>query len=312
MTERWNYRFFLKWAVALSIFALLGKMVWENWNQVKEASFTFRLLPFVVSTLLFVLSYFVQIWAWYLITLKCGVAIPIGETIESWLYSQMGKYLPGKVWLLLGRFYFYQSRGRPKGAITAALYFETVTMVTAAGLIFFFSFFISREARFLPQSPLWPGLLLTAALFFLHPKILQRILNVALRLLRRRPLSLSISYSAVLQIQGVCILSWAVGGIGFSLFVHSVFPVSARVFFFLAGALAISSTVGLLALFAPSGLGVREGILVYLLSTLMPSSIAVILSVLTRLWMTLIEIGMIGMVYLVGRFRKRMRERTYV
>jgi uncharacterized membrane protein YbhN (UPF0104 family) len=103
----------------------------------------------------------------------------------------------------------------------------------------------------------------------------------------------------------ICILSWIVGGIGFSIFIHSFFPMPSQHLLFLTGALAFSSTLGLIALFAPSGLGVREGALVYLLSSLMPGTIAVIISILTRLWMTLIEMGLIGMVYLVDLSRKK-------
>jgi uncharacterized membrane protein YbhN (UPF0104 family) len=78
--------------------------------------------------------------------------------------------------------------------------------------------------------------------------------------------------------------------------------VSPTYILFLTGALAISSTLGLIAIFAPSGLGVREGALVYILSFMMATPVAVILSILTRIWITLIEIGLIGMVYLIGRF----------
>ena len=129
------------------------------------------------------------------------------------------------------------------------------------------------------------------AFLFLHPKILQKIFNSILRLLKREPVAISISYPEVLWILGVCILSWVAGGIGFYFFVDGIFPVSSGDFLFLTGALAISSTLGLLVLFAPGGLGVREGVLVYLLSSIMPSPVAVVLSVLTRLWMTFIEIG---------------------
>jgi uncharacterized membrane protein YbhN (UPF0104 family) len=80
--------------------------------------------------------------------------------------------------------------------------------------------------------------------------------------------------------------------------------VSSKYIIFLTGALAISSTLGLIAIFAPSGLGVREGALVYLLSFMMATPVAVIISILTRIWMTLIEIGLIGMVYLISRFQK--------
>lgn len=83
----------------------------------------------------------------------------------------------------------------------------------------------------------------------------------------------------------------------------SIYPVPPRYFLLLTGALAISSTLGVIAVFAPAGLGVREGTLVYLLNNIVPTPIAVILSVVTRLWMTLIEIGLIGMIYIANKIR---------
>jgi uncharacterized membrane protein YbhN (UPF0104 family) len=68
--------------------------------------------------------------------------------------------------------------------------------------------------------------------------------------------------------------------------------------------LAIASILGLGAIFAPSGLGVREGVLVYLLSYVMPGSVAVIVSVLTRIWTTLIETGLIVGIYFLFGMRK--------
>jgi hypothetical protein len=161
-------------------------------------------------------------------------------------------------------------------------------------------------------SPSWFIPFFILAFLFLHPKVLQETLNRILGLLKRDPISISISYGETLWVLGVCVLSWAVGGIGFYLFVDSVFPVASKDFLFLTGALAISSTLGLIALFAPSGLGVREGVLVYFLSAIMPSSVAVILSILTRLWMTFIEIGLIGVVYLVGNIKGERKESEHV
>ncbi len=296
----------LQWAMVIAIFVFLGKMVWENWAQVKEASLPLRVFPLVLSTLIFGFSYFIQIWAWDLITHKLGIAISFRETLESWFYSQLGKYLPGKVWLLVSRFYFYQKKGKAKRTISIALYVETVTFVLAAGLLFLIAFLSFPETRSMYSIAQIGGALLLVflAFFFLHPKVLQRLTNWVLTRLRREPIDLSISYWDILQILFICLLSWGVGGVGYTLFVSSLFHISSSYFFFLTGALAISSTLGLIALFAPSGLGVREGVLVYLLSALMPSSIAVIISVLTRLWTTLIEIGLIGMVYLFGHLRR--------
>jgi uncharacterized membrane protein YbhN (UPF0104 family) len=108
----------------------------------------------------------------------------------------------------------------------------------------------------------------------------------------------------------ICILAWVVGGVGFYLFVTSLFPVPANHVLFLTASLAISSTLGLMAVFAPGGLGIREGVLVYLLSVLMPGPVAVVVSVLTRIWMTVIEMVLIGVVYLIAQFRKRSSDGT--
>jgi uncharacterized membrane protein YbhN (UPF0104 family) len=307
MTERIKYQQIVRWIIVFAIFIFLGKMVWENWAQVRGASFTFRPFAFISSTLIYVFAYFIQIGAWYLITLKLGIALSFRETVSSWFYSQSGKYLPGKVWLLLSRFYLYASKGKPKKAISVALYFEIASVVMAAGLIFLASLIFFREIQAFHTEG-WVGwivLLFSLALIFLHPRVLQKILNWILVLLRKEPITLSISYLDILWILSVSTLSWIVGGIGFYLFVDAIFLVPLSHILFLAGALAFSSILGLIAIFAPGGLGVREGALVYLLSFMMPGSIAVIISILTRIWMTLIEIGLIGMIYLLDQFRKR-------
>jgi uncharacterized membrane protein YbhN (UPF0104 family) len=296
----------LQWAIVVVIFVFLGKMVWDNWRQVKDASFTFELFPLLLSTLVFAFSYFIQIWAWYLITLKLKIALSPSETLKTWLYSQLGKYLPGKVWIFLGRFHFYELKGKSKKAISIALYFETITVIVAAGIISFVTLlFFEKTDLVYSGMPFWWMLFpLIFALVFLHPKVLQKILNWVLVKFKRESISLSISYRDILGVLFLCILSWLIGGVGFYLFINSVFPIPSTHILYLMGALAFSSTLGLIALFAPSGLGVREGILVYLLSFMMPGPVAVIISLLTRIWMTLIEIGLIGMVYLMGRFQK--------
>jgi len=260
-----------------------------------------------LSTLIFAFSYFIQIWAWYLITLKLGIALSPSETLKSWFYSQLGKYLPGKIWLLVGRFYFYESKGKSKKNISVALYLEMVTMIAAAGLIFLAALFVYREIWLFSfwRPSYWLMLLSLLGLLFLHPRFLQNISNWILRRFKKEPLSLSISYLDILWILFICVVSWIVGGVGFYLFVDSFYPVTSQHILFLTAALAASSMLGLVAIFAPSGLGVREGALVYLLSFVMATPIAVIISILTRIWMTLIEIGLIGVIYLFRKFQRQ-------
>ncbi len=302
-----DFHLLIRWVLVTAIFLFLGKMVWDNWNQVRDASFTFKVIPFALSILLCVFSYLIQVWAWYLITVGLEIALSPSETLESWFYSQFGKYLPGKIWLVLGRFYFYHSKGKSKKNITMALYVETVTMIAAAGLIFLAVLIGHREIELLGSGGGygWLVLLLLLGLFFPHPKVLQAVWNWFFVRWGREPISLSISYTHILWILFVSILSWIFGGIAFYLFIVSFHPIASGTIPFLTGALAASSMLGLLAIFAPSGLGVREGTLVYLLSFVMATPVAVIVSILTRIWMTVIEIGLIGMIYLAGKFQKQ-------
>ncbi len=286
-------------------------MVWENWGQVKEFPFTLKWHALILASLIFSFSYFIQIWVWYVITLKLGIALPFAETLTSWLYSQLGKYLPGKVWLLLGRFYFYESKGKSRREISIALYFEIATTLLGAGLLLGVSLLFIREIQldFLKGSFVWIGLFLILGLFSLHPRILEKGFNWILFRFEKEPMIFPMAYPDVLWILFLCILTWAVEGIGFSLFVNAVFPVAGHQILFLTGALACSTMAGLLAIFAPSGLGVREGTLVYLLSLMMPGAAAVIISILTRLWMTLIEIGLIGVIYLFNKVHKGLERK---
>jgi uncharacterized membrane protein YbhN (UPF0104 family) len=306
-----NYKSVLKWMIAFAIFVFLGKMVRDNWSQVKDTPFTLQPFPFILSSLIFAFSYFIQVWAWYLITLKLNIAVSYPETIKSWFYSQFGKYLPGKIWLFLGRIYSYESRRKPKKLISVALYFEMVTIVIAGGMIFLAALVLVQETRYFYSGKQlwWLVPLFVLAFASVHPQVLQKIMNWALTLIRKEPISLSIAYSDVLWILIICIVAWLVGGLGFYLFVDSIYPVAFQSILFLTGALAISSTLGLIAIFAPSGLGVREGALVYLLSFMMVTPVAVVISILTRIWMSLIEIGLIGVVYLFDKFGGQNKRR---
>ena len=286
MTQRPVYRQIAKWIVVIAIFLFLAKMVWGNWNQVKDAPFSLQPFSFVLSTLLFILSYFIQIWAWYLITLKsedCHLSI---RDLEDLVLFATGQVPSREDLRFLGRFHFYKSRGQSEKAISVALYLEALTMVVPAGLIFLAVLIFYREMwpfYFWKQSG-WLILLFLLGFASLHPWIIQKVLDWILARFKREPVSLSISYSDILCILLICIASWLTGGVGFYFFVDSVFPVDPQYILFLTGALAFSTTLGVIALFAPSGLGVREGVLVYLLSFMMVTPVAIVVSVLTRIW----------------------------
>jgi hypothetical protein len=159
--------------------------------------------------------------------------------LKTWLYSQLGKYLPGKVWLLLSRFYFYESKGKSRKAISVGLYLEMATMMMAAGIVFLTALILHRGIWLFyswRQSG-WLVLLFLLGFVSLHPWVFQKILNWILVRFKRERISLSISYLNILWILFVCIVSWVIGGVSFYIFVDSVYSVSSKYIVFLTGAL---------------------------------------------------------------------------
>ena len=95
------------------------------------------------------------------------------------------------------------------------------------------------------------------------------------------------------------VLSWLAYGLAFKLFVAGIMP---TVEMSVAAGIAIyagSYLAGFLSLGPPAGIGVADGALVWLLSTggIATPGEAFVISVLTRLWRTALEIAP-GLVYL--------------
>ena len=60
--------------------------------------------------------------------------------------------------------------------------------------------------------------------------------------------------------------------------------------------------VGLVAVFAPAGLGVREGVLIMGLAPLVGPGSAIVISGACRVWQTLIELVMTGLAWIGLRY----------
>ena len=100
-----------------------------------------------------------------------------------------------------------------------------------------------------------------------HPRVLQSLLNFALRLLRREPVTIEMNVRQMLVLFLGYLANSLVFGASFLLFVKALYPVGVDQFLYLTAALLITGFIGVLSVFAPGGLGVREGEYGYNLST---------------------------------------------
>ena len=94
-------------------------------------------------------------------------------------------------------------------------------------------------------------------------------------------------------------------GFGFYILTKSIYPaVGLNELLFCAGIWGVSAIMGILAIFAPSGLGVREGIIMAGLMLIMPEGDAAVVSVVSRLWQTIPELVLVALAFVYSRIRK--------
>lgn len=217
----------------------------------------------------------------------------------SWI-ARAGKYLPGKVAPAVGTVWMFRREGVSVPAATSAtLLYQglslIIIMITAIPITLW-----QPVREILPASGLWFLLLIPAALAGLHPKVFFPVANFILRKLRMPTLSASHrmrDYVAPLAVMGI---GQIMAGVTLWLILQSMTPVPLRWLPVCICGIALAGGAGMLALFAPAGLGVREGVLLVILDRMIDPSHAAVAVLVSRLLQTLAEILMagIGMVML--------------
>jgi len=84
---------------------------------------------------------------------------------------------------------------------------------------------------------------------------------------------------------------WAVTGLAFAALVASVHRLAPGEVPLVVAAYAAAYAVGFLSLLTPAGLGVREGVLVVALSPVLPAGPALVVALVSRVWMMAAELA---------------------
>lgn len=221
-------------------------------------------------------------FVWIAIVRRLGV--PARHRSSAILFqAQLSKYIPGAVWQYAGRAALAQSHGIPVGPVALSLPIEIGASLCAAAAL----------------APLllgpW-GIPATLALLFGIRFGAKRISTTG----GRARTALAVGGGVV----PLFALIWLMIGLGFWLTARALVGVPAGDVFVYVGAFAAAWAVGLLAIYAPGGLGVREALLVVLLHARLSSADALVVAGAFRALLTLIDVAAAGVAVLVLRDRR--------
>jgi len=236
--------------------------------------------PLIISTLLLWLGYLLSAASWWNILRKHHINIPLRLAIISHGLAIFAKYIPGKIWVILGRA-GYVSNYSSNLKVTSFLSLKEQLIYVWEGLL------ISS----IPMLLIYGITLYTVAVLFLclaltlilYSEYFHRLFLKLFLIITKKNLEIPfLQFSDNLGIIGFVFIYWVAWLFGFYFFV-SAFHTGAG--FQIAFAFPLSVTIGLLAIIFPGGLGVREGILTgYMVLSGIILTIATVISVYARLW----------------------------
>jgi hypothetical protein len=294
-----------RWGGLAAGLLVLGFMAWalvDGWSTVSSYDWDLEPGLLVLGILVMLLFYLASALGYGAIIDRLHHPGPRAlVTLSIWARSLLGRYVPGNVLMVLGRVVLSHERGVPRRSTLAATVYEQALSlgVAAAASVIFIGVYGGRS-----DSRLWLLALVPLGLVLLDPRIFGPVSSWLLRKAGREPLPRLLAPRPLAGLLGWYVVIAVLCGLGIWLLVRSAAGAEAGGPAFVGLAFLLSFAVSMIAFVFPAGLGVREGAFALALSQNVPGSVAVALSVGTRLMLSLVELAFIGAVVLLERRRR--------
>jgi uncharacterized membrane protein YbhN (UPF0104 family) len=221
----------------------------------------------------------------------------------------MARYVPGTVTMIAGKIFMASKYGISKSKLVVSSLLEGAMQIIAAVVVSLFLLGFSPYLHSIPTAikALTVGVSIIL-LVILIPSIFNRLLGYAYRIVKKKKVAhaeLHINGQAVIRSFILFAIGTFITGTASFLVVRSVIPhVSLGLYGYLVGAFGLAGAIGMAVPFVPSGLGVRDGVQLVLLSAVMSRDDALLIIVLARIWQIAVDGVFLGIAAALYRLRK--------
>jgi hypothetical protein len=263
----------------------------DNWTQFVEYEWSVRYGHVALSlAILFVVFAFSPV-AWVWILRLQGERLGYLQAFVIFYLANLGKYIPGKLWGYGGQIYLTKRQG---------ISIQHILVSTALLLVLDYFAGLALAAITLLAWHNVPAYIAVAgtALVVLLMALLSWS-DRGLGLLRRGLARLKVTAfddvpagAALFRVWLFLMLRWVLLGVSFVIGIKGIIQINIVESIAYCSAFAWSHLLSMIVFVTPAGLGVREGLMVYLLEMVstLPPWIAIGISVATRLWMSIMEL----------------------
>jgi uncharacterized membrane protein YbhN (UPF0104 family) len=288
----------LAWRVVGVAFvvASLGFLGWQlaaDWDDIAAAAAQVSVGLLLASFAAAALGVGCTALAWRSVLAGLGEPLRMGDAGQVFFLSQIGKYLPGSVWPYLAQARLGRDLGVPVSrSATAGVTFVLLHLLT--GLVLGIPRVLlgdDLDQRFVLALVAVPVLAVV-----LHPRVLSRLTQLAGRAMRVQVAPVRPSWRSQVLAVAWLIAAWLLYGLSLAALVAPFAPLTPGSLGLLTSSYALAWSVGflgaaLVVVAAPAGLGFREIALFATLTGVVPSGAAALVVLLSRVLMTLADLG---------------------
>ena len=298
----------VQWTLGLLVVGFAARALVRNWGDLRSQPLAFapRPLYLAASVLVVWAMYALLIWAWRFMLASWGQELGGWAAARIWTVSSLGKYVPGKVWAIAGMALMAQQAGvAPWAATASAVVLQALAIGTGAAVVGLTGSVALETAHPGARAALLVLMLASAAGIglVLWPAAVRRLLRVA-----RVPAESAGAPRPEGVVFGVAanLVAWVGYGTALWLLARGLLPDVQLGIWTAVAVFTASYLAGFLALIAPGGLGVREGLFILMLQQPIGIGPATALAVASRLLLTLTEFGAAAPFFLLTRRSPRV------
>lgn len=296
-----------QWLLAAAIVWYAVRALRGQWASAADrlSSLTLSWTLLAVATVIVFATYLLLIDTWRRIVVASGERLPFAVAARIWFVSNLGKYVPGKVWSIAAMTMMARDyKVSPLAAAGSSVLIQLVTIAAGIGVALVAGARAIDKPAFAAAAGVGIVALLLATPFLLPAsgRLMSAVTGREIVLPRISPWTVWLATARAA-------LSWIVYGIAFEIFVRAVLGSATGATASYIAVYAASYIIGFLALFAPGGAVVRESAMItgMLRLGLSGQADALAVAVASRLWLTATEL-LPGLAYLALRKRSARTE----
>jgi uncharacterized membrane protein YbhN (UPF0104 family) len=291
--------------VAVALAAMTVALV-DQWSAVSDSVRALSVVGIAASFGAAAMALLCTAQVWRVVLSDLGSPLPARTSAQIYFASQLGKFIPGGVWPVLFRLELAADHGVPRRRSGLATVVQLAVVCATAAAVGSVALLFLPDVR--DRYVWWLVPLAVVSAIAIIPAVLNRIVSGVVRLLRRPYDDLVVSGGAVGRAAGWALAGWLGYGAHVAALASDLGAKGSDLWWASIGSYALAWLGGFLVIVVPSGAGVREGLLVLALGSLLAPSDALVVALVSRLVVTLIDV-LAGVAAVTSAGRARFRSR---